>query len=169
MTLIKAAFPAPATYVNNYLWSSLKSIDGTLDAQYDYQPFYPLADSKAGDQGWGNKTYVVYDQLMKFRSKPFYGIHKSQTFYWVRGQADDILGWTTAISHILDRQDQAAKDINSWIAANDPTAGIFFHDVKVFQVDSADEERMDLAVRQYYTASMIIEMHYHITRDNGFN
>ena len=169
MTDLRLAFPTPAIYVNNYLWSSMKSIDGTLDAQYDYQPIFPLADSKAGDQGWGSKPYIVYDLLMKFRATPFYGVHKTQVMYWVRGDADDVLGWTGAISHILDRQDSAAQDINTYTTANDPTAGIFFHNVKVFQVDSTNEERMDLSVRQYYTASMIVEMNYHITRTNGFD
>lgn len=169
MTDIKLAFPAPSIYLNNYLWNAMKSIDGTLDAQYDYQPIFPLADSKAGDQGWGNKPYIVYDLLMKFRARPFYGVHKTQVMYWVRGGASDVLGWTNAIAHILDRQDQSALEINQYLAANDQNAGIYFHNIKVFQVDSANEERMDLAVRQYYTASMIIEMNYHITRDNGFN
>lgn len=169
MTDIKLAFPSPAIYVNKYLWNELKSIDSTLDAQYDYQPFFPLADSKAGDQGWGNKTYVVYDQMFKFRAKPFYGIHKLQIMYWIRGDADEVLGWTNAIAHILDRQDQSARDINVYLRDNDPDAGIYFHDIKTFQVDSANEERMDLAVRQYYTESLIIEMNYHITRDNGYN
>lgn len=168
MTDLSTAFPLPAVYVNSYVWEQMKSIDGTLDAQYDYKPFFPLADSRAGDQGWGDKPYVVYDHLMKFRAKPFYGIHKAQTFYWIRGDASSVLGWSSAISHILDRQDASAQDINNFLSQTDPTAGIYFHQTKVFQVDSANEERMDLSVRQYYTSSMIVECEYHITRDNGF-
>ena len=169
MTDIKAAFPTPAIHVNNYLWDSLKSIDATLDAQYDYRPFFPLADAVGGTQGWGSKPYVVYDQLMKFRPKAFYGIHKAQIWYWVRGQADDAIGWTTAIAHILDREDSSARDLNEWLRDNDPTAGIYYHNIKVFQVDSGKDERMDLSVKQTYTESMIIEVTYHITKDNGFS
>jgi hypothetical protein len=169
MTDLKTAFPIPAISVNNYLWDALKFIDETLDAQYEYTPIFPIADSKAGDQGWGNKTYVVYDQLMKFRAKPFYGVHKTQTMYFIRGDAEGVLSWTNAIAHILDREDSSARDINEYNRDNDPSCGIFFHSTKVFQVDSTNEERMDLAVRQYYTASMIVEMNYHLTNTNGFD
>jgi len=169
MTSIEQAFPVPAIYLNNYLWSAMTSIDDSLSAQYTYRPFFPLADSRAGDQGWGDKTYVVYDHMMKFRSDKFYGVHKAQTFYWIRGTASSSLAWTAAISHILDREDVSAQAVNAYTAENDPTAGIYFHGLKVFQVDTANEERMDLSVRQMYTSSMIIESKYHITRDNGFN
>lgn len=168
MTEIKNAFPVPALPVNAYLWESLKGIDGTLAAQYSYMPFFPLADAVGGTQGWGSKPYVVYDQLMKFRPKPFYGIHKAQIWYWVRGQADDAIGWSTAIAHILDREDQSARDINVYLRDNAPTTGIYYHNLKVFQIDSAKDERMDLSVKQTYTQSMIIEVTYHITKNNGF-
>lgn len=167
---IRNAFPLPAVYINKYLWDSMKSIDSSLASEYgNVVPFFPLADSRGGDAGWGDKPYVVYDQLMKFRAKPLHTTHKVQLMYFVRGGAVDVLSWTNAIGHILDRQDDSAKDINHYVATTDPDAGIYFHHTKVFQIDASNEERMDLAVRQYYTASMVVECQYHTTKDLGFN
>lgn len=170
MTDIKSAFPHPPQYVNRYLWNALKQIDPTLSTKYgSVVPFFPLADSRAGDAGWGNKPYLVYDILFRFRQTRFYPIHRIQIIYFIRGQADEALGWTTAIASILDRGDASAQDINTYLAQNEPNAGIYFHNTKAFMVDTSNNERLDLSVRQYYTETLIIEIDYHITKDNGFN
>lgn len=167
---LRDAFPLPGMYVNKYLWDAMKGVDSSLSSNYGgIMPFFPLADSRGGDSGWDNKPYVVYDELFRFRPRPFYAKHKVQLMYFIRGGAVDVLTWTNAIGQILDRQDAAAQDINNFLAANEPDAGIYFHHVKAFQIDTVGEERMDLAVQQYYTSSMIIECDYHITKNNGFN
>lgn len=167
---IQDAFPLPAVYINKYVWHSLKSLDPSLSSEYgSIIPFFPLADARGGDAGWGNKPYVVYDELMRARGKAFYVKHKVQIMYYLRAGAVDNLTWTNAIAHILDRQDASAEDINNYLAANEPDAGIYFHQTKAFQIDVVGEERMDLSVRQYYTSALIVECDYHITKDNGFN
>ena len=169
MKLIEA-FPLPTTYINSYVWAALNLIDDTLQSNYGtIMPIFPLADARGGDAGWDNKPYIIYENLMRFRPKPFYPIHKLQTFYFIRADASDTLVWSNAIIHILDRGDAAAQDINNYLSLNHPTAGIYFHHLKVFQVDTPSDERLDLSLRQQYTTSLIIEYEYHISKDQGFN
>jgi len=170
MTELKNAFPIPVLHVNKYLWDAMNGIDTTLAAQYgDIVPFFPLADSRAGDAGWGTKPYVVYDSLFKLRGKPFYAIKKLQVMYFVRGSAEDVVTWSNTIGHILDREDASAQDINAYLTESNPTAGIYFHRTRVLQIDMVNDQRQDLSVRQQYTSSMIIDLEYHISLDSGFN
>lgn len=170
MTSLSGAFPIPVLNVNKYLWSAMCGIDTSLAAAYNgIVPFFPLADSRAGDAGWGAKPYVVYDYMFKFHNKAFYPVKKVQIMYFVRGTAEDVITWTNAIGMILDREDVSAQAINEYLADNDPTAGVFFHRLRVMQIDMVNDNRQDLTVRQQYTATLIVEMEYHVTKDAGFN
>lgn len=170
MTSLSDAFPIPVLNVNKYLWSAMCGIDTTLTTKYaGIVPFFPLADSRAGDAGWGAKPYVVYDFLFKLRGKPFYPVKKVQIMYFVRGTAEDVVTWSNAIGHIMDRDDVSAQAVNEYLAVNDSDAGVYFHRTRVLQVDMVNDSRQDLSVRQQYTSSMMIEMEYHITKDSGFN
>lgn len=168
MTALGDAFPIPVLGLNKYLWHSMCQIDTTLPTQYDgITPFFPLADSRGGDAPWDDKPYIVYDNMFKMRPGSFPHIHRVQAMYFVRGSAKDVVVWTNAISQILDRGDSAAQDANNYLASSDP--GHYFHRFKVFQIDMVSDQRQDLAVRQYYTASMIVEVDYHITNMLGFD
>lgn len=170
MTSIKEAFPIPTLYVNKYLWAQMCSIDTSLPTTYDnIVPFFPLADSRAGDAGWGSKPYVVYDVLFKMRGKAFYPVKKAQIMYFVRGSAEDVIAWSNAISVILDREDSAAKDINNHFSDLSTNTGVFFHRLRVLQIDMVNDNRQDLTVRQQYTGSMVVEMEYHMTNQGSFN
>lgn len=162
---LKDMFPVPIIHLNNYVWDTMKSLDGTLDGVYGgLTPFFPLADSRAGDATWEDKPYVVYDHLFKMGDKRVPAIHKFQGLYFVRGKAEDVIVWTNAIHHILDRGDYAAQDCNAFLASTSPTAGVYFHNIRSMQIDMVKDSRQDLAIRQYYVASMIIDMQYHITK-----
>jgi hypothetical protein len=170
MTSIKDAFPIPILYVNKYLWAKMCEIDTTMPTTYkNIVPFFPLADSRAGDAGWGSKPYVVYDMMFKLRGKPFYPVKKVQVLYFVRGTAEDVIAWSNAIGIILDREDAAAQDINEHFASLNQDAGVYFHRLRIMQVDMVNDNRQDLSVRQQYTASLVVEMEYHITSDNSFD
>ena len=171
MTALKDAFPIPSLYLNQYVWAAMTGIDETLLPLYgDTVPFFPLADSRAGDAGWGNKPYVVYDNLFKLRGRPFPQIKHLQIMYFVRGSAEDVITWSNTIAHILDREDDSAKDVNNYLSVNSSLPpDVFFHRIRVHQIDMVNDQRQDLAVRQQYTATMIIDTKYHITQNSGFD
>lgn len=167
MTDLKDFFPIPILHVNKYVWHEMTTIDSSLTTTYDgIVPFFPLADSRGGDASWGSKPYVVYDQLFKLGTKKLPYIHKMQALYFVRGTSEDVITWTNAIQHILDRGDDAAKDCNTYLAETNSDADVYFHCFSGLQIDMVNDNRQDLAVRQYYTASMIIDMEYHLNRGN---
>ena len=168
---LQDTFPIPAVPINGYVWDKLKQLDGPGGdlSKYTVRPFFPISDAKSGDAFWQSNTYVIYDQLMKFRETPFYPVHKEQVLYFVRGTATNNLVWTNAIAHILDRGDQAGKDVNAWMRINQPDCGIYFHSFKVFQVDHAAEQRTDQALNQRYVSTMVIEYTYHLTKTMGFD
>lgn len=164
------AFPVASKYINEYVWDSLKSIDPSLASDYgDIVPFFPLSDSHADDWPWRDKPYVIYDQMFRLRSTAGYFVHKTQALYSIKGTPTEVLTWTNAISLILDRQDSSAEDINNWMSLKHKDAGVYFHWLRVMQVDKTSENRMDIAVNQQYLSMMVVEFEYHITRDNGFN
>ena len=163
MPPLSTMFPPPVLGVNRYVWGQMKLIDETLEDQYNgIIPFFPIADSRGGDSAWGEKPYVVYDQLFKVNGRKFPYIHRAQFLYYIRGQANDTITWGTAIQHIIDRGDDAAKDCNEFLGKekiDDPTS-IFYVKMRGFAVDEASDQRIDLQVRQYYTTTLIVEVDY---------
>jgi hypothetical protein len=161
---LKSTFAVPVVPLNSYIWDTMKRIEPSLDAEYQgIVPFFPLADSRGGDANWGDKPYIVYDITTRKRQNSFYPKHSIQIYYFLRGKPQDIIVWSNAIQHIVDREDDAAKDVNSYMATEHPEdAKVFFHNFKVFMMDQVNDKRMDLAVQQFYTMSMIVEANYHI-------
>ena len=122
--------------VNGYLWDTLKAIEPTFDAAYGQKtPIFPLGDSASGSKSWGNKTYIVYDRMFKLGYGAFYPKKSEQILYYVKGNETDSLLWGSAIQIILDREDDAGKDINQWIRDNggNEEYPVYFHYIRVNQ------------------------------------
>lgn len=169
MTL-QDAFPVPTTYINKYVWDAMKSLDDSLAGDYkNIVPFFPASDTRSDEWPWKNKPYVIYDQLFRMRRNTRYFDHKIQTLYYIKGAPVDAIVWTNAISHILDREDAVAQDINNWLAANHPDAGVYFHSFKVIQIDQFTDNRMDISLNQQYMATLAVEYEYHLTNQSKFD
>jgi len=156
--------------VNGYLWDTLKVIEPTFDNKYGNKvPIFPLGDSASGSKSWDNKTYMIYDRMFKLAGGPFYPKKKEQLLYYVKGNETDSLLWGSAIQIILDREDDAGKDINKWIRENGGNAEypVYFHYIRVYQttssISSASKLRRDFSSRPYYVTEFIIDMCYHYT------
>jgi hypothetical protein len=155
-------FTLPALTVNNYLWSVMKQIEPTFQKQYGTKiPFFPMSDSATGTKSWENKTYVIYDRMLRATSSPFYPIKKEHILYAVKGKEESTLEWGMAIQYILDRQDDAAQDINSWNRSQANPSKVYFHSLRVFQSDSS--KTRDFSNRPFYITEFIVEVEYHLT------
>ena len=170
LDLFKVFSYNPAITVNQYLWSTLLEIEPDLDLDYGTViPFFPIADYGSGfswaEQG---KPYVLYDRIMRTKYNSFYPIKRDHFLYAIKGQDSDLMAWSMAIQYILDRQDDAAQDINRWNA--DPTSWLpefqktqpdpfYFHYLKVYQTGS-DEPR-DWSVKNNYISEFVVEACYH--------
>lgn len=157
--------------VNGYLWDTLKAIEPTFDTAYGQKtPIFPLGDSSSGSKSWGNKTYIVYDRMFKLGYGAFYPKKSEQILYYVKGNETDSLLWGSAIQIILDREDDAGKDINQWIRDNggNEEYPVYFHYIRVNQttssISSSSELKRDFSSRPYYITEFIVDMCYHHTK-----
>lgn len=157
-----ADFTLPVLTVNGYLWSVMKQIEPTFQKQYGTKiPFFPMSDSATGTKSWENKTYVIYDRMLRVTGKPFYPIKKEHILYAVKGKEEETLEWGMAIQYILDRQDDAAQDINTWNRSQANPSNVYFHSLRVFQSDSS--RARDFSNRPFYITEFIVEAEYHLT------
>lgn len=159
-----AQFTLPVLTVNGYLWDTMKSIDPTLSSSRKYGntiPFFPMSDSTSGTKSWENKTYAIYDRIMRQSPTSFYPIKKEHILYAIKGKEEQTFEWSAAIQYILDRQDDAAQDINDWNRSQPIPANVYFHHLRVFQTDSSVSR--DFSNRPYYITQFVVEAQYHFT------
>lgn len=161
-------FSLPATTINGYLWDTMKQIEPTFVKKYGNKvPFFPLSDSAAGTKEWDNKTYIIYDRMLRLTRQPFPYIKREHLIYYVKGNDIDTMEWGLAIQHILDRMDDAAQDINDWNRAQAAPAKVYFHNLIVSQTDSGDmgspSTTRDFSNRPFYITKFIVDAQYHFT------
>jgi hypothetical protein len=161
-------FTLPAVVVNKYLWHTIKQLEPSFVKTYGSNiPFFPLSDSASGAKSWENKTYVIYDRMMKYTNNPFYPIKSESLIYAVKGSEVQTLEWSMAIQYILDRQDDSAQDINNWNRSQTNPANIYFHSTRAFQSDSGAVSGLstarDFSSRPFYITEFVIDLKYHFT------
>jgi hypothetical protein len=162
---------APAI-VNKYLWDTMKAIQPSLSESKNYGqtiPIFPLGDASSGKKSWENKSYIIYDRMFTKMKDSFYPIKCEEIRYNLKAKERDTFIWGSAIQTILDRSDDAGKDINKWIRdhGGKDIYPIFFHKLRVYQVASSlateTENLRDFSIRPYYVSEFIIDMEYHYT------
>ena len=154
----------PVLTINGYLWHTMKQIDSTLSNKSKYGnnvPFFPMSDSASGTKSWENKTYIIYDRMIRSTNRPFYPIKRDHIFYYVKGKEEETLEWGMALQYILDRMDDAAQDINDWNRSQQDPANVYFHHLRVFQTDSSKPR--DFSNRPFYITEFVVEAEYHFT------
>ena len=160
-------FALPMLTVNGYLWDIMKDVEPTLSVDYgELIPFFPVADSAAGSEMWKGKTYCIYDRMLRRTGDPFYVKKQDHILYYIKGEDIDVFQWSAAMQYILDRQDDAAKDINNWNAAQSTPARVRFHHFRVYQTDSGDMGS-PIATRDYnndayFVSKFIVDVTYHL-------
>lgn len=157
--------------INGYFWDTMKAIEPSFNQRYGAKiPIFPLGDPASGSKSFDNKTYMVYDRILKLGYGPFYPKRVEQLLYYVKGNETDTLLWGSAIQIILGREDDAGKDINKWIRENggNEEYPISFHYLRVYQtkssVPSSSELKRDFSSRPYYVSEFMIDVCYHHTK-----
>ena len=157
--------------VNGYLWDTMKAIEPSLSSKYKNKtPIFPLGDAASGTKAWENMSYMIYDRMFTIMKNPFYPIKCEEIRYYLKAKETDTFLWGSAIQIILDRQDDAGKDINDWIRNNggNEEYPVYFHKLRVNQVTSSmaseKENIRDFSIRNYYVTEFIIDAEYHYTK-----
>jgi len=138
----------PIHVVNKYLWSKFKEeiAAGTTaeKARYNYGtliPIFPVNDSTSGDAKWINRPYFVYTEAFRV-THGLYVMKKSTFVYSLKANVDDHLGWAALLQRTLDRQDDAAADVNDYNLMLKETrpaeyCPVIFHSFRVYQNEPA--------------------------------
>lgn len=151
----------PLLVLRGYLWDTFIQIDPSLlDTYGTTVPIFPIADTYAGNDIWKNKAYFIYNTVYGRPVDEFYPVKTELVHYSLKGDASQTFQWSRALQFILDRQDDAAKDVNEWNRLYGQS-DIFFHNIRVFQVEKS-------AGRNYITdqnviTDMIVKITYHYT------
>jgi hypothetical protein len=159
-------FTLPVLTINGYLWDTMKQIQPSLSNTRNYGrtiPFFPMSDSASGTKSWETKTYVIYDRMLRMTGSPFPYIKKEHILYAVKGKEESTFEWSMAFQYILDRMDDAAQDINDWNRSQDTPAGVYFHNLRVFQSNRMSSQARDFSNRPFYITEFIVEAEYHLT------
>lgn len=151
--------------INNYIWSEMSSIDPAFTGRYEnILPFFPIYDSQAGNAKWGNKPYVIYDNIIQKRKWPLYVVKKEQMLYSIRGSIPEIFYFKDLINHVIDRQDDAGKDINEWAGENVVNHRVFFHCFYTSETNYSSEVTNVKDTRQMISKDLFVEYDFHLAR-----
>jgi hypothetical protein len=119
---------------------------------------------------------ITYDRLMRFRTTPFYAVKREQLIYTIYGSVQSVQNINVIISQLLDREDAAAQDLNDWardnpISLNGQTvlSNVFFHNIKVYQIDETrDILELNSVNMSEWASKIIIEYDYHAAEGSTF-
>lgn len=155
----------PALAINSYVWSVITDLHPEFVAQYKgIVPIYPVYDATGADAKFKGKPYVVYDSLLRVNPTPFYPIRKEQLIYKITGDVQDVIGLRQTMIDILNRGDDAGRDINKHYAGINQAYTAYIENVKCFQTNGTNEETKPNTNKQNYVASLIVEYSYHPTK-----
>lgn len=177
------AISYPPIFINTYLQQKLGPDFGavpmfpTVPNDFDIADGITLNDLTSGQKFVFEGQAAVYDRMFKMRRKPFPHIKDEQLLYYFYATREEsvpsLIFMTQKIQDLLDRGDESAQDLNSWISKNmvnesgvyvadgQEFSPVFFHDIKIYQL----EETRDIidfgTARTYAGNKIIIDYCYH--------
>ena len=184
--------PFPPIWVNEYIKeelnkygfsvltipSSPNAIDDLTKNRVDIPQQYDPDGNPLATQ-WD--IAIQYDRLLRFRRNSFYPMKCEQLLYYVYSVPSKIIDAGIIISQLLDRSDAAAEDLNRWCMAKqaDPNRAlyadaiekalnnpikhnVYFHDIKVYQLEEVRDLTELAALRGLTLNKFIIEYDYHM-------
>lgn len=189
------AYSYPPIFINDYLAEKIPAALGPERFSGGLMRFFPTAptDLDALTETFPEASanvFAVYDRMFKMRRKTLPHIKDEQLLYYFYKMHSDpvaLILATQVVQDLLDRGDESAEEINSWIANNprmfvrpdgqkvyqptnsgsvydinlDEYLPVYFHDIKIFQL----EETRDIidfgTARTYAGNKIIIDYRYH--------
>jgi hypothetical protein len=184
--MVKAIeLPYPPRWINAYIVDQLSAYEDINVSNNSVGYLSPILTSTPSNTeeiykqllqttSVGQPLLIQYDRLMRFRPNTFYATKREQLLYYLYSTSlENVNNAMIVISQLLDREDAAAQDLNSW-ASNNPQSineeqiphNVFFHNIKAYQADET-RDLVDLAsARAVYVNKIIIEYDYHSNWSN---
>lgn len=175
--------PYPPHWINAYVFAKLSEYDDIgISSTQQVVPIFATGPTNIEDVYKNVMQYtnidkplvIQYDRLIRFRPSVFYAHKREQVVYYLYSTSiENINNANIVISQLLDREDAAAQDINKWSRENAGSMqvpnNVFFHNVKVYQVDEARDVLELASARTIFVNKIIIEYDYHINWDKSFD
>lgn len=121
-----------------------------------------------------NNVFAVYDRMFRMRHKAFPHIKSEQLlyyFYKMAGDPEALIETTQIIYDLLDREDESAEEINTWIRSKlvngvltidgKDFKPIYFHKLKVYQLQETRDIVNFATARTYAGNKIIVDYDYH--------
>lgn len=170
--------PYPPRWINAYVFDELCKYDDIgVNANQQMVPIFATSPTNIEEiyknvikaTNVSEPLVIQYDRLMRFRPSPFYPTKKEQVLYYIYSTSiANVNNANVVISQLLDREDAAAQDLNVWCTNNiqynkDEVIpyNVYFHNVKVFQIDEVRDIIDPVSARTIFVNKMIIEYDYH--------
>lgn len=166
-------------FVNQYVIEQLTKFN-ILNGNEQMSPIFPTSPTNIEDvfknyigaPGVQDPLLIQYERLARFRPGPFYRRKREQLVYYLYcTNLSKIMNSSRLIIDALDREDSAAQDINLFCATKstiDLPFNIFFHNLRVYQVDETRDVLDPVSARTTYSNKIIIEYDYHTKDPQGY-
>jgi hypothetical protein len=179
----------PEAIITHYVWDQFKNIapqtyQKYYQASYDSSggiisplepsmiPIFPYTEEPNIPDELKNSQlpYAIWDTFIKTRTtyRTFYPIKSHQMRYKFKGNFSDLMAYLQIFVDVLDRGDDAAKDINEWYGNNSIAApSVYFHCVNAFQTGYIESATDSKSFREQPVGDLIVKFDYH--RNSVFN
>lgn len=171
----------PPVIINEYLAEKIPArLPGKFKSGLRFFPTQPTNINSVISGPGANDVFAVYDRMFRLRRDPFPHIKKEQLLYYFYKMNEDpeLLFETVQVAYdLLDRGDESAQEINSWISSKVNSQGIlefgsgrgkrqfkpiFFHEMKVFQLEESRDIEAFGSVKTFVATKLIVNFDYHV-------
>ena len=185
----------PAVFINRYLSEKIsEQLPGYFGLPMFFLPSLPT-DIEALYQGFPqaneDQPFAVYERMFRLRRSPFPHQKEEQLLYYLykngslndEQQAGVLFETTGMIYDLMDRGDESAEEINSWIAGKietNPGAepktvrfgsvdfyAPFFHETSVYQLEETRDIIDFATAKTYFGNKIIVNYCYHAAETNS--
>jgi hypothetical protein len=180
----------PVIFINGYLAEMVpkyleKYGSSTFNYFEDSMRFFPVSPTTIDElteqlPSSAEAPFAVYDRMLRFRRGPFPHTKQEQLLYYFykttttsfETATGALIETVQAVEDLIDRGDESAQEINSWIQSKLDDDGlyqvaglgfepVFFHDTQVFQLEEVRDIIDFGTARTYAGNKMIIDFCYH--------
>lgn len=166
-----ANLPYPPKWINKYIFNELSDYDDIgVSSVSQLTPIFATSPTNTEEiyrdvvqaTAISEPLVIIYDRLMTFRPSPFYPHKREQLLYYLYSTSlENVNNANIVISQLLDREDAAAQDLNTWCSQTQDDFNVFFHNIKVYQAQEARDVLDVASARTMFVNKIIIEYDYH--------
>lgn len=179
----------PPAFINAYLADKVPAALGADRFSNGLMKFFPTSPTAIDDltetfPDASADVFAVFDRMLKMRRGPFPHIKYEQLlyyFYKMAGDPVDLIESTQVVQDLLDRGDESAEELNTWISnlpllTNPDTSEevwqplnttgtfdanavsyipVYFHEIKIYQLEET-RDIIDFGTARTYAGNKII-------------